>query len=325
MLKDILDIVEENLGGYSGAEANRANLVRRINTTALLLHTKMDLVGSLDEEVIQVSTETNLTALPPYMGKVRMLRLAALKEKVNIMDLAERYHTSGQTNVDALNFKMMRPRALSREIDNASRIIFSLSDEDSSESITLYVTGKNDNSNRLKETIVLTASGKTSVNVYSEVFSIKKSAPSTCDVIVKDVEGNVLALIPNDSLESLHQVLQIQETNTAFASNQAYYGVEILYKKAFVPMVEDTDSFLCGDIYDPAIAWSYILEQHSINERADGMRVATVKLNEWTNAIASDNEKGLKKTFDKARNKYYNVMSMVTFNGLNHGYRTPGL
>lgn len=310
MLSDILEIIYSNVSGYSTDANKKAKVVSRVNASARRLYEQADLVNSLDEEVLNVSVETNLVALPSYMDKVRMVRRANNGRKINVLDIPERYHTSGQSDSDICNFKMCKPRALERNIENAGRLTFSCPLPDS---IVVTVTGRNNNSSQISETFTITSEYETT-NVFTEVFSITKAASSVYDITVTDLEDNTLAIIPNTALTSLYQVLQIFEPIVNITAGMDMYAVEILYKLRFVPMVEDTDTFLCGDLYDQAIAWEYIYNQSVIDKDIEGVKRANVMVNRILNNIATDNEKGLKRSFDKAPNKYLEVHSRVSNN-----------
>lgn len=308
MLLDILRIIDSNSAGYTNDATKRSLVVSRVNEAAKRLYEQTDLVNSLDEAILNVSVETNLVSLPSYMDKVRMVRRAHSGQKVDLLDLPERYHTSGQTDSDVYNFKMCKPRALLRDIENAGRLTFSFPLDDTA---TITVTGKNNNSSRVTETFTLTTDYETT-NVFTDVFSIVKSAPSIFDISVDDINDNEIAVIANDSLSSNYQVLQVFEPFAHLTQNE-FYAVEILYKLKFVPLVNDTDSFLCGDMYDQAIAWEYLLNESTIRKDVEGVKAANVMVNRILNNIAIDNEKGLKKTFDKPANKYLAIHSCTAY------------
>jgi hypothetical protein len=87
-------------------------------------------------------------------------------------------------------------------------------------------------------------------------------------------------------------------------------------------MVNDNDSFICGDLYDEAIYWEYAKTHYANAKDPDGMKTSTVMVNQLITDIARDNEQGLKKTYDAAPNRYLKIHSLVTNNYLTHGYRS---
>lgn len=325
MLKDIITIVSETIGGYPKDATSKASMVRKINRAALRLYTQCTLVNSLDEVILNASTADNVVTLPSYIGKVRSIRHATTRDKIDIQDFPERYHESGRNSTDELVFKTMRPKATLRSIEIAGKVTVYTS-LPLSTSVVVTLMGSNDNSGSITETVELSSTAQSieTDKVFSTITSITKSSSSEYDIYIKDINDNILAVLPNDALKSEYTALMIFEPNIILAANQDYYAVEVLYKKAFRNMVYDEDSFLCGDIYDEAISWEYAWGHYAAAKDTKGATDANVMVNRLITNIARDNEQGLKKSYDAAPNRYLRIHSLIANNNMIHGYRSDG-
>jgi hypothetical protein len=320
MLKDIIRRISVKHGIYPNDAASRSFLVFEINDAAERLYRQCTLVNSMDEVVLNVSTADNLVTLPAFVGKVRSVRHATTRDKITLLDTPERYHESGRTSTDEITFKMARPRALAASITNATKLTLEFPIALASP-VDVTISGSTANSSSVTEVVSITQVAET-VNTFETVTSITKSATTDYDLTIKDANSNELAVVPNTALNSVYNTIMVFEPDTVVPADQDYYAVEVLYKKAYTPMVNDNDSFICGDLYDEAIYWEYAKTHYANAKDPDGMKTSTVMVNQLITDIARDNEQGLKKTYDAAPNRYLKIHSLVTNNYLTHGYRS---
>jgi hypothetical protein len=118
---------------------------------------------------------------------------------------------------------------------------------------SITITGKTQHSSRDSETIAFSVTDKTKetiLNFKDPLESITKNIPTKYDVTVKDIEDNIIAVIPNHQKHILYKVIQLTESEQF---NMSYSAVEVFYKLDFAPAINDTDTFWGSDKYDQAI------------------------------------------------------------------------
>jgi len=274
-LLDILKKIESSKGFKITNVSERANLVKKINTAALELYTKTDLDGSLMEQLFVIDVQSANIVLPPEAGWIRGCRYADARIRVDQSDIRPRYHHGGfHREVWPLKFRELPRRATFLDITNQSVIKLTLPIANG-DSFKLVLIGKNSNSQYVKEELDFGAGDteKETMSEFDEISSIIKDKRTTYDITVADVNDAVLAIFPNYSKELIHLALQISD-----ATEYPYgiFPIEVLFKRHYISMEDDYDTFLCGSQYEDAIYWKfrelYALDKENDYQGAKEMR-----------------------------------------------------
>lgn len=316
MLKDILDQVAAEIGLQMTNASSRAFAVEMVNKAAKRLYDSADLKNSLVEEIFNINVGTNVVTLPQRVGMARKMRYVNGSRPIENADPIMRYHESGANDVWPLQFRELPPTPLIQDYTNASKLTFSIPLV-STKSVTVYVQGYNENTSNVLETVTIPVgqlSASTARN-YEGIRRIVASGNEEYDITVTDVAGVVLSIIPNNVKEMLYKRLQVLEHFAApgdlLGGGQA---IELLYKLALPRMEQDYDSFICGDLYDEAIAWEYIVGHHTKRTNVDGVESARAMVLKLVKNIADNVEKGKLKKFDAAPNKFLRIQQTRTIN-----------
>lgn len=228
--------------GLNPADTNeRPVLLRFLNEAADELYAQSDMAGSWMEQAFKVNGDQTI-ALPHDVGNIRAMREYQSLIPWNIQQMRPRYNVSNWNDFWR-TFRLKGKQALEKTIDNQSVLTFSTPSLDSTP-ITITVTGKTPYATSITETITLNAVVVSTTNDWIEVTAINKSNVSVADITVTDIDGTVLAVIPNNEKNSTYQIADVSTCpwlNNS-QSKQDHY-MEILYKKKLAYLSADGDEF----------------------------------------------------------------------------------
>lgn len=256
--------------GYDAIE-NRALVVEIINRATKEVYEWDDLPGSLREMCVKVAPN-NVIALPYYIGELRAMRGRTFKDKIEFKEMAPKYSYNSWPDVWK-NWRVMRKSPLQNSIVNAAAAISLSIAQPESSAVEVTLTGQTVSSNRWSETLTIEP-GETSVQTstpYIDMFSITKGAVNTQNITVtgKDLFNAdlILAVIPNDRLESLYTIVDVAQYPSGGEDGLDTRYIEVLYKEPLMQLTNDGDCFPCEG-FDDAIVYKAL--EHIYSELADG-------------------------------------------------------
>jgi hypothetical protein len=281
-------------------------LTRLINDAAEELYRADDLVGANKELLVKIpSIGTKIMAFPHYVHEIRGLRyyysMVTIKQ-----NMVEGRYANDNAGIKLDNWRDLGTSPLMVQITNASTLTFSIPMVES-EDIVISVVGSTPNSSRLEEKVTIKAgnlSVETSAN-FDKVQSLTKLAPNTYNITVTDAEDTELTIIPNNEICSCYKIIQIRDDK--FTGQLENSGIEVLYKEKFVPLVNDSDTFLDGR-YDDAIYWKFLEAWYSTQDgKGQESLMCHAKSDEIVKQIARDCNTAKDLSMQFAPCQYYNM------------------
>lgn len=318
-LENILSDIAADLGlDITAGSDERTLAIVRVNQSAKELYEADDLIGSLREQLFDMGVLTQQVSLPYYVGEIRGCRYYDSRLHVTVHDMAPRYAIGIGNEVWPLQWRVLNNASpICQALENYSALDVSIPlPED--ECFTITITGTTTNSHRATETLVFCPPDdpenpvrtdlandlvKRTVNNWKSIESIKKSKNTIYDVTVTDVDGNIIAQIPNTNTMSRYVVLQILDTETPNVSS-----LEVLYKQRYFAFNNDEDEFCVGhNQYDKAIYWKYLEHECARNKDVTGALAAMQKCQQVVQQIANNAEMGIEKKINFGRCPYFNL------------------
>jgi hypothetical protein len=254
-LKDIKAKVAADVGIKLSSTAEDAFLLDKINQAAKELYTKHDLVGSMREQLFQLSATTQQLSLPYYIDTIRAVRDYETRLPIERVDMLPRYQTEGsRAKEGGLPWRIKAEKyPLKANIGSDGPLTFTLKSA-ATVTFNIVVIGATSAASRVQE-IVNVAAGALAVTTTNNFLAdgverIFKSSTTDSDIVVTDIDGKEVADIPNSELYPSYTIVQVLDQDYTRGQTQL---VEVLYKTRFTPFKNDYDSFPCGDVYDDAI------------------------------------------------------------------------
>lgn len=250
MLIDILTKISRAKGKLNlGDAAVKQSWVDKINDTARSLYEYNEL---LDENVPIVIRTTNLSAeivaLPADVLVPIQLRNLANQLIFTFSSQTVRFQDC-PVEWDKITFIKRSP--LCREILNAGPLVFTTADTDTA---VYRIAGRTTKASYHIETLNIT-NGLTAMTqaFWIDVESITQD-PHATDTTVTDIDGNVMAEIPNANKASSYCLYRFKDA-ILYKDPSLAGKLELLYKPIFRPMLDDRAEFQCGSRYDDPIMW----------------------------------------------------------------------
>lgn len=251
------------MGLNPNAQASRLTLLRFLNEAAIELYDQSDMPGSLMEQVFKVNGDQTISC-PWYVGKIRGAREVDSHVAWSINQLRPRYNQFNWPDMWR-NLRLKNTQALMVSVTNESKGVISVPTiEDPA--IIVSVNGPTPSSSESAESITMDSSctpvtdssgiiayTKTTQNSYLDFTSVKKNTVNDYDVTLKDVDGKVLTVIPNNQLEARYQIIDVSQCPwLAISTSTLDHYMEILFKRRLPQFYNDTDEFPAQD-YDNII------------------------------------------------------------------------
>ncbi len=262
-LKIILTRISSELGISITNDSELDWAITKVNELAKELYESKDIKDCLREISINLDTTdsgpvfSSLISLPYYVGELRGIRYSNLPgTKIPLNDMRPRYHSGKGWGANAFGvpYRIVREdAAISHDIVNASVLVFSI-EQAVEVDIQIVVVGKTTLANRRQEIVTIPAGSLTasSNGNFEEIDSITKTDYTEVNVFVTDVEGNELAMISNNCLETSYKWLEISDANANIQSSPVgqLSSIDLLFKHKFLPFVNLYDEFVCRNCDD---------------------------------------------------------------------------
>lgn len=248
----------------------RAVLLRFANEAAREIYTQFDPADSLQECIFQVNGNQEV-ALPSYVGEIRAAREIDTQIAWHINRPRPHYNEINWQDMWR-NYRIKGLSPILQSVKNQSIVTVTVALVETPP-IVVSITGSTSNATSITENLTMDALSKSTSNDFLDITAIKKNKVNTVDVTVKDVDNNVLSIIPNNNIQSKYQLIDVSAfpfSTYSVSYPQGNY-LEFLYKKALPTFSNDGDEFpVLG--YDDA--WVNKCCQLYYEEQNDGLEKA---------------------------------------------------
>ena len=262
-LRNILVEIGSVLGLSLDNSSEQAYHINELNKVAKEFYDSDDLPGCLHEQVFQIddSDDQFTVSFPYYVGVLRGVRhYNSIGKQISIESMRPRYAKGLWTTDGGIKFRIKANSPLSREIDNAGIISFTLSKVEAV-AVNIHVAGATDYADNFHETVVIPAATLTAFTVeqYNSIEHIEKEAYNNYNIAIKQIDDVELGVIPNRLLSPIYTHVKIRKDDYSIQNNNSYplNTVEVLYKQAFTPFVNLWDEFPCPNC-DNILFWLFV-------------------------------------------------------------------
>lgn len=249
----MLSYIKSRYAGETGMSVSDDNsrLVQDINLAAKELYECTDLPGCLREVVLMV-TANSIVSIPAQLGELRAVRGRTYKDQVFIRDMRPQYCFNAWPQIEH-TWREMGPSPLMLDITNVAPFTYAVHAVETTP-VVVYVTGKTTDSDKIVDTITMSATSVVGAVSFTEITSINKISPCTYNVTITDASSNVMATLYNNQLNTRYNLVDVSRLPNVWETTDGKRYVEVLYKALFTPFVDDSDEFLCEG-FDDAIVY----------------------------------------------------------------------
>lgn len=240
-LSYVLTQAGAKMGLDPSTPSQRQTLLRFANEAAEEMYDSFDPVGCMLEECFKVNGDQTI-AMPYYVGEVRAVRESDSWLSWHLNQMRPRYNQYNWKDCWR-NIRLKNTQALAATVTNSSVGVVTVTVVEDP-SIVVTLSGSTEVAQNISETLTMDSLTKQTVNQFMDYNLVKKDRVNTCNVVLSDVDGKLLSVIPNDMLEAFYQIYDVSmcpwiQQNS---SSQDHY-LEILFKKALPWFENDADQF----------------------------------------------------------------------------------
>lgn len=247
----ILKRVEAD-AGISSPDLNpeqRDWLVDIVNEAAGEIYDEEDLPLALQECYIKPTSGTRIS-LPPFVGEIRAIRSKRYNDLWKLSDIRARYNSTDWPE------KWNKGRVIgilpiAVEVTNEAPGSVNVAAADPTLVVTL--TGQTDVSNNDVDSITCTDLKVDGQKSFTSFRAISKNKIIHQDVIIKDADGQEIAIIYADQKESRYLLMDISKHPNISDCADGTFVMEVLFKPRLPQLYFDEDTFPVPDFDDVVI------------------------------------------------------------------------
>lgn len=265
--------------------SDRSIALSYINRAAKEIYKSLEADAIMREVTLVVPTNQQVT-LPPYIGHARGMRQVPICTGLNygwgynfpMNEIGSPRYLSNAWKDKWTGWRLKGKVPLSTSITNASLLTLTVSATETP-NVEVVITGSTTNSQRISETVTMSATSVATTNSFATIDSIVCVDFRTYDITISDASGNELAILYNSEKQTRYLLVDVSQYSWVWYSDCPSL-VEVLYKAKFYNFINDTDEFAAED-YEEAIRCKamefYFAPQANKETQALGWRLASTQ------------------------------------------------
>lgn len=240
-VKTILAIAGPKMGLSPSDSGQRDVLLRYLNEGAQELYDQSDIEGSLMEAVFPVDGNQQIV-LPSYVGSLRAMREYSAQIAWNSRNMIPRYAQANWSQ-QWRNWRAKGTSATHSPITNEAAVVLSVHTVESP-AVVVSISGPTEHASMVSEQVTLDATNKQATINFTDIKALVKDRVNNYDITVSDLDGNELAVIPNNQLKTQYRLYDVSMYPWSTpATDQSSNLMEVLYKNILQWLSNDDDEF----------------------------------------------------------------------------------
>lgn len=295
-------------------EKDRAVILRFLNRAYKELYDTYDLPNSVVDEYFEIDGTDGQIVLPEYVDQIRGAGSRMDYVPITISDFRSGYRVTPNFQ-QPYEWRLRGETPLSSQMDATDRITVTLLAEET-ETVNVTIVGQTAASSTYTETVTLIP-GETTITTESQfvadnpyaLTSVLKDIPTINDVVLTVAStGTEISRIRNRLLRARYQLFQLTDVNPATGGAWFNYppGAQIVYKKAFYPLLLNTDEIIYPKA-ESCVCWK--ARELWFNQKTDessfaACEQANKKVTELINNLMMNQESAAEMKVNFGRNPY---------------------
>jgi hypothetical protein len=223
ILNDLFLFIKDRAG-----ESNEEYILRQINYVVSRTWLTTDLPGSLYEMVVEPSTE-RITILPWYVNQVKAVRRAGVGE-VTLYTPRPWYQSNGGYQYP-LQWVELESTPLMRNLTNVGRLRLRLRTP-ATAPFSVTLAGPGEFGSKLVQTVQFDVGDTEQVtpDTISDIISLGKTTPTVSDVLIYDITGLLVAVLPAERTDVRNKKIRITDQQAMPIVTGTCNRFSVLYK-----------------------------------------------------------------------------------------------
>lgn len=244
--------VAQKIGQKVSDETERQIVADWVNEAVKAIYAESEipeLVKELSGDNAVQATPEGVLVLPRSVGKIRAMREAEGRWPWTLRDSYIKYKKGEQQQ--GLWFEWQKrgtePLAVSSFAAGVPSAVVTTIDAD----LEVTITGTTADADTVSETVTMSALTVAFTKTFTKYIAITKNKATASNVTIK-IGANIIAVIPNNMLESAYQHVDVSKYPSA--DSTGYIRMEVLYKELCPYLYNDGDVFADNKYDDVIIA-----------------------------------------------------------------------
>lgn len=304
MLLDVLTRVAADTG-YKVTQ-QRTALLDLLNAGAREMYDSLE-CNHIYREVTVVVPRDKLVSLPSLIGDLRGMRAHTTDYPFPLQSISAPRYVDENWNYKVKNWRELGHSPVHTFVAAVGAL--TIEAPVVSDGATLLISGQTATAERLQEEIEIDGSPKVSSTQFGPtIHMISCVNERSCNITIKDVNGNEIAVLYNTENETRYLIVDVSEVFWSVDTASDETLIDVCYKHPLWRLTQDTDVFPAGSRYDNA--W-YHLCMHKYfspmeNRRTDASEERGLYSAALVEAKGSA-EQNIEKKISFGRNKFYNM------------------
>ncbi len=304
MLLDVFTRVASDTG-YNVTQ-QRAALLNLLNNAAREMYDSLE-CNHIYREVTLVVPRDKLVSLPSIIGDIRGMRAHTDDSPFPLQSLSAPRYVDERWNYKIRNWRELGHSPVHTFV--AAIGVLTVECPVIDDGATLLIAGQTPNAERTTESVVLTSTPQATVAQFGpSIFMIACAQERSCNITIKDVQENEIAVLYNTENETRYLIVDVSEVFWSIDTQSDETLIDVAYKHPLWRLTSDTDVFPAGSRYDNA--WYHLAMskyfapmENRKNDAASERALYTVAMIEAKGGA----EQNIEKRISFGRNRFYNL------------------
>ena len=305
MLIDVLTRVASDAGYHPTQQ--RTKLIKILSDAAKDLHKILE-CDKIYRECTLVVPPNKVVSLPSFIGEVRGTRMTTIDTPFDVNSMSAPRYVSGTWQYKIKNWRDLGDSPAHTNLPGVLPL-YLYADVIETPNIQVTISGQTASALRDEEIVTLDSSPKqTTKNFGLAIYSISCNTLRSCNIKVKDVDGNEYAILYNTDNYSRYKLIDVSQVFWSADTTDGQTMIDILFKVPVTELTRDTDLFYGGNDYDNAWYYQsmYNYARTMQGREADAARYKAEALGCLIQDKGSEDEGKLKK-ISFGRNKFFSL------------------
>lgn len=248
MLFDVLTQISADTGLH--ATQKRTTIIELLNKASRELHKQLE-CNRIYRECTLVVAPDKVVSLPPFVGEPKGVRMHSTELPVDVHALSSPRYVVNTLGYQYKNWRDVGISPVHTLPANIGPLTIETPDvKDPADIVT--ITGETNNAANAYEDVSVDAASVASTMLFTENIKAlsSKSRTRTCNITIKDADGNEIAILYNDQPKTRYKIIDVSKVFWPVDTAASESLMDVLYKLPFTLLVNDNDSFFAGDDFD---------------------------------------------------------------------------
>lgn len=304
MLINVLTRVAADTGFHPVQK--RDALIALIQQAADELYDELE-CSKMYREVTLVVPPNAVVSLPSFIGELRGMRMNTSEIPFELANIGQPRYTNNTLEHWYKNWRDKGESPIHTVLSAIGQLTITCNNIES-DPVTVYINGQTNIADRDEEQVLINITTKQTTKQFGPgIYTIGCSSDArTCDITIKDVNGNEIATLPSWNSETRYKIVDVSQIFWPLDTAAGESLIDVCYKVPKRKLYRDSDVFYAGSDYDTT--WynkAMYIHCKPLQNRTEEVAKYSAAVLASVTAAKESGEGQQKKKLNYGRNKFY--------------------